>query len=173
MKEAKSDMSRREFLSWLLMGGSLAVSYGLLAVYGGIFIFPKKEKRVREIFVAVTDEIRPDRPLTWTAPGGQRVIINNIGGRFVALSNICPHLGCKVHWEIVNNRFFCPCHAGAFDENGIAIAGPPKKENKNLKKYDLKLVGNALYLKWEQVETGLGGHSKSTYLVQSKLREQT
>lgn len=133
------------------MGGSLAFAYGLLASFAGRFLYPlKKRPRLREIFVATKGEISTTRPLAWTAPNGQNILIQNVNGELLALSNICPHLGCKVHWEAVNNQFFCPCHNGAFDKNGIATAGPPKAEGKNLKRYDLNIDGEAVYLKWEE-----------------------
>jgi Rieske Fe-S protein len=65
---------------------------------------------------------------------------------FVALSSICPHLGCRVHWESHNERFFCPCHNGAFDSSGKAIAGPPKTANQTLPEYPLKVVDGSLYI---------------------------
>jgi hypothetical protein len=33
---------------------------------------------------------------------------------------------------------------------GTATAGPPAAEGKNLKRYDLKIEGEAVYLKWEE-----------------------
>lgn len=134
------------------MGGSLALSYGLLAFFAGRFLYPlRKRPRVREIFVATRREIEPSRPVSWTAPNGQKILINNVDGELLALSNVCPHLGCKVHWDGVNQQFLCPCHQGAFDKNGLAIAGPPAAEGKNLNRYDLKLEGDAVYLKWEEL----------------------
>lgn len=151
MGPSDKKLSRREFLSWLVMGGALTASYGLLVVYGARFLYPTKARlRFREIFVTTRQEIQPGKPITWTAPNGQKVIINNIKGELLALSNVCPHLGCKVSWEAVNDRFFCPCHAGVFDKNGTAVAGPPYKEGKNLQRYDLKVEGNAVYIRWEE-----------------------
>jgi cytochrome b6-f complex iron-sulfur subunit len=133
------------------MGGALAAAYGLLLFYVGRFLYPrKKSPRVREVFVASKGEIDPTKPLAWTAPNGQKILIHQTNGELLALSNICPHLGCKVHWEAMNERFLCPCHQGAFDKNGVATAGPPKAEGKNLKRYDLVVREEAVYLKWEE-----------------------
>jgi len=144
-------MTRREFLSWVVMGGSLTLSYGLLAAFGVRYLYPTGKSKKNELFVTTLGELTGNQPLTWTAPDGQKVIINKTDDGLMALSNICPHLGCKVHWEDVNQRFFCPCHSGAFDKNGIATEGPPKKENKNLKKYDLNVINGAIYLQWETI----------------------
>jgi Rieske Fe-S protein len=65
---------------------------------------------------------------------------------FVALSNVCPHLGCLVHWEAQNDRFFCPCHNGVFDPTGKATAGPPAAAGQFLPEYPLKIVDGSLYI---------------------------
>ena len=44
----------------------------------------------------------------------------------------CPHLGCRVHWEAQNDRFFCPCHNGVFNADGLATAGPPAQAKQSL-----------------------------------------
>ncbi len=64
----------------------------------------------------------------------------------MALSSTCPHLGCKVHWEAPENRFFCPCHNGAFDPSGRAIAGPPAEAGQSLGRYPLRIEGGLLYI---------------------------
>jgi nitrite reductase/ring-hydroxylating ferredoxin subunit len=47
---------------------------------------------------------------------------------YVAFSQECTHLSCAVVPEPEKNRFFCPCHNGAFDlASGRPIAGPPKR----------------------------------------------
>ena len=49
------------------------------------------------------------------------------GREFVGLSNICTHLGCRVRWVEDQRRFYCPCHAGIFDEDGNVVSGPPPR----------------------------------------------
>jgi cytochrome b6-f complex iron-sulfur subunit len=149
MSNEDSKMSRREFLSWLLMGGGLAASYGLFSAYGVYYLFPRSTKIKRPIFVATSGELKPGQNKMWTAPDGQKVIISNIQGEMKALSNVCPHLGCKVHWKEVDSQFFCPCHAGVFDKNGTPVSGPPKAENKPLKQFELTSLEGAIYLQWE------------------------
>nr|MBC8425653.1 Rieske 2Fe-2S domain-containing protein [bacterium] len=68
------------------------------------------------------------------------------------------HLGCQVYWEEDNNRFFCPCHSGVFDPQGIAIAGPPADAGQRLAEVPLKVdqVAGVLYL---EVQATKGGHA--------------
>lgn len=36
----------------------------------------------------------------------------------VALSSICPHLGCAVDYNAKKNQIICPCHNGVFEVDG-------------------------------------------------------
>jgi menaquinol-cytochrome c reductase iron-sulfur subunit len=45
----------------------------------------------------------------------------------VVYSRSCTDLGCPVTWDPGNGWFFCPCHGGIFDREGVPQKGPPKK----------------------------------------------
>jgi Rieske Fe-S protein len=49
------------------------------------------------------------------------------GRDFIAMSNICTHLGCRVRWVAERQEFFCPCHNGVYDKLGNVVSGPPPK----------------------------------------------
>lgn len=57
---------------------------------------------------------------------GQFYLVHLEGG-FLALYRVCTHLGCIVHWEEEQQRFWCPCHAGVFNMKGEVLAGPPPR----------------------------------------------
>ncbi len=67
-------------------------------------------------------------PATAFAPGSRTVlaqvpaILLNTDKDFVALSLICPHLGCTV--ESKSDGFACPCHGSRFDLQGRLVRGP-------------------------------------------------
>ena len=65
---------------------------------------------------------------------------------FVALSSTCPHLGCQVHWQPGEKRFFCPCHNGTFDPEGRALSGPPFEAGQSLGRYPLKIEDGVLFI---------------------------
>lgn len=44
---------------------------------------------------------------------------------FIAFSINCRHLGCPVRWVEGPRLFMCPCHGGAYYEDGSVAAGPP------------------------------------------------
>ena len=66
--------------------------------------------------------IRAPRQDAWTRwPGSQvgAVYLRRTGPtQLHALSVICPHAGCHVHYNPEAKQFICPCHASAFDITG-------------------------------------------------------
>jgi menaquinol-cytochrome c reductase iron-sulfur subunit len=68
-------------------------------------------------------------------------------GEILALSPICKHLGCTVTWEgnpQFKNEFFCPCHFGRYDENGVNIPGTPPTAPLDM--YETKVENGRLLL---------------------------
>lgn len=45
-------------------------------------------------------------------------------GEWTALSPVCPHLGCIVHWNGLERSWDCPCHGSRFDCLGAVLEGP-------------------------------------------------
>ena len=146
----------------LLLGGflaALAAAYGLFASIAVRFVFPKrKPPRRSRIFISFSDQINPGESRAVNMPSGDQLLISNTGrinaasgNTFIAFSNNCPHLGCKVHWESAAERFVCPCHQGIFDPDGVAISGPPAQSGSNLKPYEIEVEGNSIYAIVEEV----------------------
>lgn len=154
-KSSPQDKSsaRRDFLTTGVMGCSLVASYGTLAVFAGQYFYLASpgdgDKAWR--FVAKLKGLTVGETVNYESPTGAKIVIARQGNTgtvddFVALSRVCPHLGCQVHWEQHNNRFFCPCHNGVFDPQGKAIAGPPADAGQSLVKYPLKVENNLLFI---------------------------
>ena len=57
-------------------------------------------------------------------PDGRFYLIRAENDGFLAVYHRCTHLGCTVNWQPNENRFFCPCHASAFDIHGD-VQNPP------------------------------------------------
>ena len=66
------------------------------------------------------------------------------GRDFIALSNVCTHLGCRVRWITDQSEFFCPCHNGVFDKNGNVVSGPPPRP---LDRYEVSVENDQLLIK--------------------------
>jgi menaquinol-cytochrome c reductase iron-sulfur subunit len=63
----------------------------------------------------------------YPTPPVKRVVyvVKKANGEVKALSNICTHMQCDVHWAPELNQFLCPCHGGLYDIDGINVGGPP------------------------------------------------
>ena len=70
-------------------------------------------------------------------------VLTDNGRDFIAMSNICTHLGCRVRWISDKSQFFCPCHNGVFDKNGNVVSGPPPKP---LNRYQVKVENDQLFV---------------------------
>jgi menaquinol-cytochrome c reductase iron-sulfur subunit len=55
----------------------------------------------------------------------------------------CAHMGCPVRWFAQSKLFLCPCHGGAYYEDGSRAAGPPER---GLFEYKTKLEGDQLLI---------------------------
>jgi nitrite reductase/ring-hydroxylating ferredoxin subunit len=145
---------RRSFLttaSGLAMAGGLAVGYGTLGIMMARFVYPTDTRSRGWLFVCTVDRLAPGEALDFTTPAGAKIVVARQGDGtsaedFLALSSVCPHLGCRVHWEAPSDRFFCPCHNGAFDRTGNPIAGPPLAAHQSLVRFPLKVESGLLYL---------------------------
>lgn len=56
-------------------------------------------------------------------------IVSN-GRQAMALSAICPHLGCLVNWSPSSQQFVCPCHSSRFEADGSPL--PDQKAKRAL-----------------------------------------
>ena len=154
--------------SSLLMAGGLLGGYGTFFSMAGRYFFPSQSNKAW-IFVCAAERMEPGESIPFESPAGVRVTVTRradlpqeaapvqeklegkaemtlTGDNFLALSSICPHLGCRVHWEGHNNRYFCPCHNGVFDPGGKALEGPPATDGQDLPEYPLLVKDGALYI---------------------------
>jgi Rieske Fe-S protein len=156
--EAKTP-NRRDFIatvSSLAMAGGLVAGYGALGALAARYLFQDNDDTAW-LFVASADSIKSGNSVSFESPVGVRAVIKRNSGAqsglaavesdFLALSSVCPHLGCRVHWESQNNRFFCPCHNGSFDPNGNATGGPPLSAGQSLPKYPLMIERGMLFIR--------------------------
>ena len=154
-----TQVDRRDFLSsisTLAMAGGLAAGYGTFFVMAGRYLYPDPDPGAW-YFVTRARDVEPDGSLSYESPRGLRVVVKRRAAAenpaeltaedFVALSSVCPHLGCRVHWEPHNDRFFCPCHNGEFDALGRATGGPPKTANQSLPRYPLAIADGLLFIR--------------------------
>ena len=124
------DDSKRKFINLCLGGvaalgviGAAAVSYPVVRYY----LIPPDDKGGKGKTSIPLDAIAPGEAKFFEYNGAAAVLVKKQDGTLVALSAVCPHLGCIVQWETERQDFLCPCHAGYFTADGAVISGPPPR----------------------------------------------
>ena len=60
--------------------------------------------------------------------GGEKLAVyREESGAVHAVSPVCTHAGCLVHWNSAEMTWDCPCHGGRYTPDGEVLEGPPVK----------------------------------------------
>lgn len=78
--------------------------------------------------VATTDEIPPGE-MKIVEVDGAEVVVANVGGKFVAFSNVCTHRGGPMgEGLLMGDVVECPFHGGQFNvHTGKVVSSPPSE----------------------------------------------
>ena len=74
------------------------------------------------------------------------------GTELVALSTVCPHLGCGVDFEATSNKFYCPCHKSYFTLDGAVESGPSPR---GLDRLELQQAEQLVSIRYVRYKTGV------------------
>jgi quinol---cytochrome c reductase iron-sulfur subunit, bacillus type len=75
------------------------------------------------------------------------------GEQFQVFAVNCAHLGCPVRWFAQSRLFMCPCHGGAYYEDGSRASGPPPR---GLFEYEYEIRDGDLWVRGGQLPTLAG-----------------
>ena len=151
-------VTRKNFmaLTTIGIGGVLAAGMfipGLAYIIGQVL---KEQETGEWIRVGPTSKVEIGTPTLFSAEIERQTgwITNNEsltvyvytenGRDYIAMSNICTHLGCRVRWIDDTQEFFCPCHNGVFDKQGLVVSGPPPRP---LDRYEVKIEADQIFIK--------------------------
>ena len=77
--------------------------------------------------------------------------VRNVDGtKFQVFAINCAHLGCPVRWFPQSRLFMCPCHGGAYYEDGARASGPPER---GLFEYPFKVLNGKLHIQAGELPT--------------------
>ena len=151
-KTSRRDLMKAAIVS---IGGLIGASIGLPAI--AYIVGPAlKQAADNWIRLGTTSKVELNEPTLFKATVETQTgwidtqeevsayVLTENGNDFVAISNICTHLGCRVRWIAEEGKFFCPCHNGVFARDGSVISGPPPRP---LDRYETKVEDGALYIK--------------------------
>lgn len=157
MSEEEKGVSRKEFMSiaTFAIGGIITALLGIPAI--AYLIAPARKRNEQEnwIRLGATSKVEAGTPTLFKTKVERQTgwitseeelsfyVLTENRQKYIAMSNICTHLGCRVRWIADKQLFFCPCHNGEFDKDGNVVAGPPPKP---LNRYDIKVENDELYV---------------------------
>ena len=153
----KQEIDRRTFMGMITwaIGGLIGAGFGIPAI--AYIISPASKKNETqdwiplgsvskvELGVPTLFKAKIERQTGWITDEEELSIyvFSENGRDFVAMSNICTHLGCRVRWIAEQDQFFCPCHNAGFKKNGDVASGPPPKP---LDQYQVKEEDGQLFV---------------------------
>lgn len=74
------------------------------------------------------------------------------GGKLVALSNVCPHLGCGVDYDANVDKYYCACHKSYFALDGALQSGPSPR---GLDSLDVEEDTTLVTIRYQRFKIGL------------------
>ncbi len=152
--DENKQLDRRGFIVWGI-GGLISAAMAIPAVAYIIGPALQQDTAQNWIRLGATSKVELGIPTLFKAKVQRQtgwimneeelsVFVRTDNGRdFVAMSNICTHLGCRVRWIAERGEFFCPCHNGVFDKDGKVLAGPPPRP---LDRYAVKVENDQLFI---------------------------
>src|ERR1019366_1652581 len=96
-------------------------AFGAWTALGSINDFPVGETRLASFRspAATFDDGDTAKVACWVRRIADR--------QFQVFAINCAHLGCPVRWFAQSKLFLCPCHGGAYYEDGSRASGPPER----------------------------------------------
>lgn len=154
----EQSVNRKGFLgiATFAIGGAIGLAIGVPAV--AYILGPALKKTSEENWIALgaVSKVEIGVPTLFKATVEQTAgwitnqqeltfyVLTENGRDFVAMSNICTHLGCRVRWVEDETQFFCPCHNAVFDKTGKVVSGPPPRP---LDTFEVKVENNQLFVR--------------------------
>jgi menaquinol-cytochrome c reductase iron-sulfur subunit len=157
MSNQEKELNRREFLAASTWAIGIFIGLGIAIPAAYYIIGPALQELDEQewILLGSTSKVEPGTPTLFKAKVERQTgwivneeeiavyVLTDDGRNFIAMSNICTHLGCRVRWIGDQEQFFCPCHNGVFGKRGEVISGPVPRP---LDHYQVKVEDDQLYM---------------------------
>ena len=153
----KKRFTRRDFMAFFtwVTGGIIGLGMGIPAVSYILGPAKKSDQDQDWIRLGSVSKVELNIPALFKATVTKQTgwivseeeisvyILTENGRDYIAMSNVCTHLGCRVRWIPEEAQYFCPCHTAVFDKNGDVALGPPPRP---LDRYEVKIEDGQLYI---------------------------
>lgn len=149
-------MSRRKFMgiATCAIGGLIGLALGIPAI--AFIVGPALKKDEQDwIRLGAVSKVELGTPTLFKANIKRQTgwivseedyfvyVLTENGRDFIAMTNVCSHLGCRVRWITDDDHFICPCHDAAFNKDGSVAFGPPPSA---LDRFEVKIEDDQLFV---------------------------
>ncbi len=157
METSNKEVTRRQFMSKAIatITSFIGAVVGLPAV--AYIISPALKKETEDwVRLGAISKVEPGTPTLFKTTIERQTgwitdqeeisayVLTEDGQSYVAMSNVCTHLGCRARWIAEQEKFFCPCHNGVFGKDGSVISGPPPRP---LDRFETKVENGVLFIR--------------------------
>lgn len=140
-------IDRRAFLARSWKGG-----VGLIALAGAWtswdLLSPGGARADAEIRTVAADQVPAEGIVEVPAA---RAYLTRQEGEVVAISDRCPHLGCRVPYCESSGQFECPCHGSVFNRLGEYREGPTPR---GMDRYPVRIEDGVVFVDVATLQTG-------------------
>jgi menaquinol-cytochrome c reductase iron-sulfur subunit len=157
MSDQEKEFNRRDFLAASTWAIGIFIGLGIAVPAAYYIIGPalQEDDEQEWILLGSTSKVEPGTPTLFKAKIERQTgwivneeeiavyVLTEDGRNFIAMSNICTHLGCRVRWIGDQEQFFCPCHNGVFGKRGEVISGPVPRP---LDQFQVKVEDDQIYM---------------------------
>ena len=95
--------------------------------------------------VAKVGDVPPGR-MKQVAVGNEWVVLLNVGGEIIAISDTCTHAGCSLSEDgsVQGDVMECSCHGSQFNiRTGVVVSGPAEDP---LSTYAVRVAGDRIHV---------------------------
>jgi menaquinol-cytochrome c reductase iron-sulfur subunit len=152
-----AEVNRRAFLSSVTVAIGAIITAGLGIPAVAYIVGPALKKAEEEEWIPIgsTSKVELGTPTLFKAKVERQTgwitdedeitvyLLTEDSRDYVAMSNICTHLGCRVRWIDDQDQFFCPCHNAIFGKDGSVVEGPPPRP---LDRFEVKVEDDTIYI---------------------------
>jgi Rieske Fe-S protein len=155
--DEKKEITRRDFMKVVIgaIGGVIGLGFGIPAIAYVVAPALAANQTQQWIQLGAVSKVELGTPTLFKVTINRQTgwivnqeelsiyVLTEDGRDFIAMSNVCTHLGCRIRWIANQNQYFCPCHNGVYDKQGNVVSGPPPRP---LDRYQTKLENDQLFI---------------------------
>jgi Rieske Fe-S protein len=121
-------IKRRGILKGLFFGAATVVTAPILYVAARFLGYVRRsDSQITSAIIAFTD-LTPEKPSKLIEINDEPIIVvREKNDAIRAFTATCTHLGCIVTYRPEQPGFYCKCHQGKYDDNGVNIPGTRPK----------------------------------------------